>query len=203
MPRETFFSDKRCLRGHIGLRYVKGHACVECVKLTRKRARDAETPEQRQVRLVRMRIAGKEWYEKNKEERKRKGRERYAREKDHFITKAANYYVRAREQILLQSKEYYRKNKDKVSLRQRISGAQRRALGEVEKSYVDFLHNAQKGRCSGCERKLVKFHLDHKIAIANGGTNERRNLQLLCPNCNLRKATKSMEEFMRRMGKLL
>ena len=43
----------------------------------------------------------------------------------------------------------------------------------------------QKGRCASCSEKLgKKFDLDHRKAIANGGTNAVENFQALCPSCH-------------------
>jgi 5-methylcytosine-specific restriction endonuclease McrA len=47
------------------------------------------------------------------------------------------------------------------------------------------------------------FHVDHKIALANGGTNDRSNIELLCPPCNLRKHAKDPIVWARENGRLL
>ncbi|MBI2920099.1 MAG: HNH endonuclease [Planctomycetes bacterium] len=43
-------------------------------------------------------------------------------------------------------------------------------------------------------------HLEHKRPISRGGTNSRANLVLSCAPCNLRKARKTHEEFIRELG---
>lgn len=42
------------------------------------------------------------------------------------------------------------------------------------------------GFCVICRHKFPRIELtiDHKIAIANGGTNEKRNLQVICKGCH-------------------
>ena len=37
--------------------------------------------------------------------------------------------------------------------------------------------------------------IDHKTPLSWGGSNDRRNLQLLCRTCNLRKGTRTDREF--------
>jgi hypothetical protein len=44
------------------------------------------------------------------------------------------------------------------------------------------------------------MHLDHKMPLVKGGTNEIGNLQWLCKPCNLKKATKPHELFAETAG---
>ncbi len=39
------------------------------------------------------------------------------------------------------------------------------------------------------------MNIDHKNPIANGGSNTKRNLQVLCRTCNTRKGAKTDREF--------
>ena len=41
-------------------------------------------------------------------------------------------------------------------------------------------------RCVKCSRQK-DLQFDHNVAVANGGSNEEANVQLLCKICNLRK----------------
>jgi 5-methylcytosine-specific restriction endonuclease McrA len=54
------------------------------------------------------------------------------------------------------------------------------------------------GVCQGkCCRKLRpgdKWQADHKVAIANGGRNAERNLQLLCDWCHGKKTERDVEQ---------
>ena len=58
------------------------------------------------------------------------------------------------------------------------------------------LNESQGGRCFYCAAPLVTFHLEHKIPLARGGTNDLDNLCLSCPTCNHRKGQKTAEEFL-------
>lgn len=52
-----------------------------------------------------------------------------------------------------------------------------------------------KFRCKICGRSEtdgVKLHVDHKISLADGGTDEIENLQTLCEECNLGKSSDSI-----------
>ncbi len=66
------------------------------------------------------------------------------------------------------------------------------------------LFDLQRGKCSCCKTSINGgYHVDHIIPLALGGRNDRMNLQLLCPTCNLRKGAKHPQEFMQQQGFLL
>ena len=53
------------------------------------------------------------------------------------------------------------------------------------------LYGEQEGYCNGCEVhfEMRNLEVDHIIAETVGGTDHIENLQLLCGNCNRKKAT--------------
>ena len=59
------------------------------------------------------------------------------------------------------------------------------------------LYRRQQGRCLYCggRQRMDLMDIDHRTPLARGGSNDRRNLQLLCRTCNLRKGTKTDREF--------
>ena len=74
---------------------------------------------------------------------------------------------------------------------------QRTDLGRLPKpaSHKKALYGEQGGHCAGCGEHFKPQHLevDHIIARANGGTDHRENLQLLCGRCNRVKGDRGME----------
>ena len=83
---------------------------------------------------------------------------------------------------------------------ERANRPKRQAFTATERAVVrDALYKKQQGRCIACRRKMPKdvFHIDHILPVAEGGTNEVRNLQLLCPTCNTRKGQRDNNEFIR------
>lgn len=80
----------------------------------------------------------------------------------------------------------------------------RTAGGAHSKDDIAFLLTSQQCRCVYCKEKLHdKYHVDHIIAISKGGSNDRRNLQILCGMCNRRKHNKDPIEFAQKLGLLL
>jgi len=60
------------------------------------------------------------------------------------------------------------------------------------------LYADQNGKCANpvCGTNLADgYHVDHIVALVNGGTNWIENIQLLCPTCNLRKGRKDYAQF--------
>ncbi len=75
--------------------------------------------------------------------------------------------------------------------------------GTLSKDILKKLRALQKNRCPICRSRLKDAHLDHVIAIANGGRNDDDNVQLLCASCNRFKSDRDPIEFMQSRGFLL
>ena len=73
------------------------------------------------------------------------------------------------------------------------------------KGLRDDLSRFQVGKCVYCGVRLTMAmsHIDHITPIAQGGTNDDWNLQLLCPKCNLRKGDRNDREYRRRLWTLI
>lgn len=65
----------------------------------------------------------------------------------------------------------------------------------------EFIFSRDGGHCTHCGVRVTwsNHHIDHKIALACGGSNEVRNLTLSCKPCNLSKGTLSAREFRRHL----
>jgi len=64
--------------------------------------------------------------------------------------------------------------------------------------YETGLYETQHGLCYYCGRDLetTGFHRDHMTPLVREGAHSLENLCLACPACNMRKSTKTAEEFM-------
>lgn len=64
------------------------------------------------------------------------------------------------------------------------------------------LQVVQKMKCACCRVSLKDsgYHIDHIQPLASGGGNDRANLQLLCPPCNLSKGARDPVAFMQSKG---
>jgi 5-methylcytosine-specific restriction endonuclease McrA len=61
----------------------------------------------------------------------------------------------------------------------------------------------QNWKCKNCEVTIkIKYHIDHIMPLALGGSNWPDNLALLCPSCNLRKSDKHPDIWAQENGRL-
>lgn len=87
-----------------------------------------------------------------------------------------------------------------------VHGAQRRAQkakskGSHTRADIRELFFEQKGCCALCDLPFAHekdFHVDHWKPLSKGGSNDKSNLKLLHPKCNLSKGAKLPEEFNKR-----
>ena len=94
-------------------------------------------------------------------------------------------------------------NPDKV----RIYHQNRRARssgGKLSQGLAEQLYKLQRGKCPCCGLPLGdKYHMDHIVPLALGGSNTDDNIQLLKSKCNLNKSAKHPIDFMQSKGFLL
>lgn len=59
------------------------------------------------------------------------------------------------------------------------------------KAFRNKLEIKQEGRCYRCKIRMIRktFHIDHKIALCNGGSNAENNLGLICKPCHKEKTS--------------
>ena len=59
------------------------------------------------------------------------------------------------------------------------------------------LFKAQGGKCRYCGRKpgIDLMHVDHKVPFSKGGSDSKRNYQVLCGTCNNRKGDLTDRQF--------
>jgi 5-methylcytosine-specific restriction endonuclease McrA len=139
------------------------------------------------------------WYLNNAESRKQERK---------------RYYYENQTKILEDAKRYYQNNKERIRSHQNtwakteagrnselVRSARRRALklaaeGSFTVEDIKDLYATQGGRCYYCSVEIESgYHIDHMIPLSRGGRNDVSNICLACPECNLKKYTKTAEEF--------
>jgi len=80
----------------------------------------------------------------------------------------------------------------------------RNAGGTFTVADIKQLEIRQHFRCRYCACSIKhRYHIDHIQPISRGGSSDPKNLQLLCPTCNMRKSNLTPEKFAQKMGLLL
>lgn len=134
----------------------------------------------------------------------------YNRARDKIRCKTTSYKVRRKlkrqkqqEIVRFKSRQYYRKyyatthGKEVIlaSCRRRRA-TKRNAIGSHTADDVAIIYKSQKGLCWWCGKPVGSdYHVDHRIALINGGSNNPENLCISCPNCNEVKGKKTPWEF--------
>jgi 5-methylcytosine-specific restriction endonuclease McrA len=132
----------------------------------------------------------KRWRDKNRKEIAEYNRA-YKTENRSFVTQLA--------------KKWRTSNPEMAALQRRLRRARKKNSGGTHTKHdIERIHKLQRGCCAVCKKPLnQKYHVDHVIALANGGSNGPENLQLLHPRCNQIKTDKDPIEFMQEQGFLL
>lgn len=189
MVAKVYFPETPCRRGHLGPRYAKGGACIQCHKEMNK-AKHLAT---RDVALARM----KTWRCAN---RKKAAALTSRWVKMHPARIAASnkkYQQKNRAKIKAYRDKWIEQNREKVRLWSRLRRArQRGAEGSHTVEDIIRIRKAQRDRCAYCRCKLNGGgDVDHIIPLLWGGSNWPSNLQLLCDSCNSSKCDKDPIEF--------
>ncbi len=185
---------KHC-RAIVDAPYVEAHR-----EIIRKRAREwaKANPAKSAVRV-------KEWVARHPERIKEIARKHRMSPQGRAaaVLQMANRDPQKRREVVLR---YYERNPDRYrnyrrNRRARIAGAE----GSHTKEDVARIIALQGMRCVYCKVKLAnnRYHVDHQMPLALGGSNDKTNLQVLCPRCNRSKGAKHPLQFARERGLLL
>jgi 5-methylcytosine-specific restriction endonuclease McrA len=202
------YFGKPCKKqGHGNRRYTKSCHCVACELQW-----------------------GNSYRGRNREHVKAVARSRYAKNPDKATAIARRKYKVSAESIRARRRRYHHRvyadekvriaaqhrtrqwvidNPAKAKRASKVSKHRRRAIerkarGSFTASDVADIFTKQRGRCALCRTKFGDdYHVDHIVALVNGGANDRRNIQLLCQACNLAKGARDPTDHARSLGFLL
>lgn len=207
-----YLSTRPCRFNHPPVRLVDSYGCAECARLSRLRYARSH-PEKMAARNARYRQENAEkvaainaaWKAANKENARR-WRKAYGLKHPHKVRQQkAAWRAANADRIKEYERAYRERNPEASKARDHNKRARRQlAAGKHTKADIKRLFEQQKGRCAGCSRSIRKrYHVDHVLALKLGGSNDRSNLQLLCPPCNLTKGAKDPVTWAHECSRLL
>ena len=192
-----YFTGTPCCRGHIAQRFVSTCSCLICWREDGKRFRALNRDKARRYENT--------YRAANPEKVKAKKQRNYQRHRDVKVAKGRDWraanIVHAREA----SKEWklVHWNQHKTNSRNRRARV-RNADGSHTGDQILDLLGKQRNRCAACRKELTsRYHADHVVPLARGGSNDIRNIQLLCPTCNDSKGHSHPIVWARKKGLLL
>lgn len=134
------------------------------------------------------------WYYKNRDRQLEFGKKYYADRSDHIKALVRKYALANPEKVRAWSRVRANKRRARLLL----------AGGSFSAQDIAELLKLQKGKCANCHKSIKdKYHIDHRLPVAKGGSNHRHNIELLCPTCNLKKSSKWPHEFAKENGRLI
>lgn len=216
---KRYFTGQPCKYGHTAERLVSNLTCIEC---SNEKQRQKPWHRSSEDALATHRKRGAAWKVNNKD--RADFRDKEYRSRPEVKAARAAWYQANRERIRAeQTKRNIERSAENVERARawaeanperarelfRIARSRRRArIKGAEGSHtaedLKEIFNAQKGRCAYCRASLkAGKHVDHIKPLARGGSNDRANIQYLCPPCNLAKNAKDPIDFARERGLLV
>lgn len=218
LDTKTFFPGTACKNSHITTRLVSGGGCSICRSAAKKQKYQDEDER------IRNRQKAKECRINNPDRHRARNREsarrRYHADPEKFIAQAKEWRAENPDVARSSAKSWRDKNPERVQWQnqkwpkenpeaRRAIHSRRKArkLGDSGPPYsgadVKELLKKQGGKCAYCAVRLKgKYHVDHVMPLALGGSNSKSNIQITCPDCNLKKHALHPIDFAHKIGLL-
>ena len=196
--RPRFFTGEPCPRGHLAERFSSNGRCMVCQQQDTQRWTKANPDKAK--------ASYEAWHDKNGDRDKQRRAEYRERTRPERLKVSRAWYEANKSERAITVAAWRAKNKFRTRAIRHNYLAKRKSGGTHTAADILSLFDAQKGKCaySWCRKDLKSaYHVDHVMPISKGGTNDRRNLQLLCPTCNLKKNAKHPIDFAQENGLLL
>lgn len=185
---DRYFTGQPCQNGHVAERRTNDKRCVQCLseKWQRSYPKHADrykatAKRHYQMKRELMKERSRRWYHENKERAKARRKSYYWQNRQRFIDAAAHWA----------EEDLQRTRATRVNARAKWRGID----GRISADDILKLMERQDGKCF-CGTGLAEgFTVDHVLALANGGTNQPENIQLLCAQCNMDKGRKPDAEW--------
>ena len=207
-----FFTGIPCKHGHIAQRQTIGGKCFGCRKPPSKdymAAWHAAHPGKRASYQKAYEASHKEekrlYYEQNFDRIHARNRAWRQANQEAYRKAVTDWHKAHPDRIKEIHRDWVIRNPERVAANDRAQRARRlKAEGRHTAEEVLALLEKQRGKCVYCSVSIrSKYHADHIVPLARGGTNWITNIQLTCPKCNFRKNRTDPILFAQRRGLLI
>lgn len=228
---KRYYTGQACKYGHVCQRMVSNRKCLACLR-EQKAAWNKENVDRRRESKkawdkrneAHVAVYAEKYLAANEELCKKRCRDWHARNKEHHASLNKVWREENKEYFREYAEEYRKVNKDKIQERvrqyrntpegkakHRVSQHNRDARiksngGRLSSADIKIVMERQRGMCvaPNCNKSVrTSYHIDHRMPISKGGTNDIRNIDILCPSCNMRKNAKHPVDFAQEGGWLL
>lgn len=110
----------------------------------------------------------------------------------------SDYYKKTKKERSEKNKIWRLANKEYLYLRNRARELKIKEYVKITQKQIELLLNSYNNKCIYCAVDVfrgINLHLDHKVPLSRNGDHTLENLVPSCKVCNLKKGTKTFEEF--------
>jgi 5-methylcytosine-specific restriction endonuclease McrA len=198
------YMGKPCKRGHAGERYASTGSCYPCAIAAARQWHAGNSERVRARKAAKsneISVQQSAYHRANRDSITARKRAQYQENPEAARRRTAEWRASNASRARELGREWAKTAYAKCPAKRKATNASRRgAEGVYTAADLVEIRKFQSGRCSYfsfCGADLADGeHVDHVIAIANGGTNWPHNIQLTCPKCNLRKNSKDPLVFL-------
>lgn len=171
--------------------------CIKCRDILRRKKLE-ENPDLYKDRwsrekskpgvLEKKRERSAEYRRLNKDKAHEKDRSAYIKHKNYYRAYNKAWYKTEKGLALVKKNHAVRRSRAGDG---KITAAQIRELEQENRDKYGVL------TCVYCLSPILgSYHLEHRVPLSRGGANTKENATIACPTCNVRKHTRTDEEFM-------
>ena len=209
---KRFFTGQPCKHAHIAQRQTVNGLCLGCKKQPTKEYLDAwhaRNPGRRaehiQKHAPRAKAHRKIIYAENRDQILARNKAWQEANPEAYQAAIRAWHKAHPTRIKAIHRKWELNNPGKIAANSRAMRAQRRNIeGKHTFDEVLALLEKQGGKCVYCRKSIrSKYHADHIVPLAKGGSNWISNIQLTCPTCNFRKNRTDPITYAQRIGLLL
>ena len=137
------------------------------------------------------------WRERNRDKLRKYSKKWREENREKICGYSQKYHEKNRDKERETNRKWREENREKIhEYASKRRARERTAKGTHTASDIRLIYERQGRRCWWCQCKLGReYHVDHRIPLTKGGSNDPSNLVISCSACNLSKGAKLPHEW--------